>query len=94
MCELEGLGLSVKAAPLPVRCGWMSRKAGQWPDERECSPGDRVMVVFGPGCSRDPKTLGLRAAKLLRTQQGQEFGYKYLGKALSSLAGLQFGNKD
>lgn len=72
----------------------MSRKAGQWPDERECSSGDRVMVVFGPGCSRDPKTLGLRAAKLLRTQQGQEFGYKYLGKALSSLAGLQFGNKD
>ena len=90
---MEGLGLAViypKAGPLPVRCGWMSRKAGQWPEHLQVT----VMVAFGPGCPRDPKTLGLRAAKLLRTQGGQEFDSKYLGKTLSSLAGLQFGNKE
>lgn len=54
----------------------------------------KVIVVFGPGCLGDPKTLGLRTDSCGGPRKDENLVPQYLGKALSQLAGLQFGGKD
>lgn len=59
---VAGSHLSAKLDPAPQVGGWVSWKAGQWPAERECSSGERVVVALGPVCHGDPTNLGAKSS--------------------------------